>query len=280
MTDQPTIPLNDGNAVPQLGFGVWRLDADDAPHVVGAAIEAGYRHIDTAQGYENEAGVGKAIRQSAVGRDRLFITSKLRNSHQGYDKALHSLDESLERLKLDYLDLFLIHWPAPAHDLYAQTWKALVEAQKAGKVKSIGVSNFLPEHLSRIIDETGVVPAVNQLELHPAWQQRDIREFHRDNDIQIECYSPLGGKESKLLDNPVIGEIGHKHGKSPAQVMIRWHLQQNLIVLPKSSKPERAKDNFDVWDFTLAADDVAKLDALDRPDGKTLPQPNDNNQMF
>lgn len=280
MTEDPKIPLNDGNAIPQLGFGVWRLEEDDAPEVVNAAIEAGYRHIDTAQGYENEAGVGKAIRQASIGRDELFVTSKLRNGHQGYDSALRSLDESLERLQLDYLDLFLIHWPAPAHDRYVETWKALVEARNQGKVKSIGVSNFLPEHLRRIIDETGVVPAVNQLELHPAFQQRDIREFHRDHDIHIECYSPLGGKESNLLDNPVLSELGEKHGKSAAQVMIRWHLQQNLIPLPKSSKPERARQNFDVWDFTLSSEDIARIDALDRPDGKTLPHPNENNDLF
>ncbi|KQT51475.1 hypothetical protein ASG47_00800 [Devosia sp. Leaf420] len=280
MTDTPALPLNDGNSIPQLGFGVWRLEEEDAPKVVGAAIDAGYRHIDTAQGYENEAGVGEAIAQASVARDQLFVTSKLRNGHQGYDSALRSLDESLGRLKLDHLDLFLIHWPAPEHDRYADTWRALVEAKKQGKVRSIGVSNFLPEHIQRIIDETGVVPAVNQLELHPAYQQRDIREWHRDKDIQIECYSPLGGQESKLLEDETIKGIADAHGKSTAQVIIRWHLQQNLIVLPKSSKPERAKDNFDVWDFVLSGDDIAKIDALDRPDGKTLPQPDENNQLF
>lgn len=280
MQENPTLPLNDGKSIPQLGFGVWRLEEDDAPKVVGAAIDAGYRHIDTAQGYDNEAGVGRAIAEASVGREELFITSKLRNGHQGYDSALRSLDESLARLQLDYLDLFLIHWPAPEHDRYADTWRAFVEAQKAGKVRSIGVSNFLPQHIQRIIDETGVTPAVNQLELHPAYQQRDIREWHRSHDIQIECYSPLGGKDSKLLDNEVIGRIAETHGKSPAQVIIRWHLQQNLIVLPKSSKPERAKDNFDVWDFVLSGEEVSRIDALDRPDGKTLPQPEDNNELF
>lgn len=280
MTDTPALPLNDGNRIPQLGFGVWRLEEADAPKVVGAAIDAGYRHIDTAQGYENEAGVGQAIAQASVEREELFVTSKLRNGHQGYDSALRSLDESLERLKLDYLDLFLIHWPAPEHDRYADTWRAFVEVQKQGKVRSIGVSNFLPEHIQRIIDETGVVPAVNQLELHPAYQQRDIREWHRDKDIQIECYSPLGGKESKLLEDEAIKEIAEAHGKSAAQVIIRWHLQQNLIVIPKSSKPERAKDNFDVWDFVLSGDEIARIDALDRPDGKTLPTPEENNELF
>jgi 2,5-diketo-D-gluconate reductase A len=280
MTNAPLIPLNDGNAIPQLGFGVWRLPEEDAPKVVGAAIEAGYRHIDTAQGYDNEAGVGRAIEQASIGRNELFVTSKLRNGHQGYESALRSLDETLDRLKLDHLDLFLIHWPAPAHDRYVETWSALVEAQSAGKVKSIGVSNFLPEHIQRIIDETGVTPAVNQLELHPAFQQRDIREFHRDRDIQIESYSPLGGKGTGLFENPAITQIAEQHGKSPAQVIIRWHLQQNLIVLPKSSQPGRAAENFDVWDFTLSAEDVAQIDRMDREDGKTLPHPNDNNDLF
>jgi 2,5-diketo-D-gluconate reductase A len=280
MNDNSSIPLNDGNSIPQLGFGVWRLPDADAPEVVSEAVDAGYRHIDTAQGYDNESGVGKAIQQLSLSRDQLFVTSKLRNGHQGYDSALRSLDESLQRLQLDHLDLFLIHWPAPEHDRYVQTWRALIEARNQGKVRSIGVSNFLPEHLTRIIDETGIVPAVNQLELHPAFQQRDIREFHRDHDIQIECYSPLGGKGSNLLENTVLKEIGAQHDKSPAQVMIRWHLQQNLIPLPKSSKPERAQQNFDVWNFTLSAQDVARIDALDRPDGKTLPHPNDNNDLF
>jgi len=280
MHDTPALPLNDGKTIPQLGFGVWRLEEEDAPRVIGAAIDAGYRHIDTAQGYDNEAGVGRAIAETSVPREELFITSKLRTGHQGYDSALRSLDESLGRLKLDYLDLFLIHWPAPKHDRYAETWKALVEAQKQGKVRSIGVSNFLPEHIQRIIDETGVVPVVNQVELHPAYQQRDIREWHRQRDIQIECYSPLGGQDSKLLDNPDIEEIAKKHGKSPAQVIIRWHLQQNLVVIPKSSKPERAAENFDVWDFTLTSEDVQRIDKLDRPDGKTLPTPEENNDLF
>jgi 2,5-diketo-D-gluconate reductase A len=280
MHEIPQIPLNDGNRIPQLGFGVWRLDVDDAPEVVGAAIRTGYRHIDTAQGYDNEEGVGRAIAEAEVKRADLFVTSKLRNGDQGYDRAKTSLDGSLERLGLDYLDLFLIHWPAPAHDRYVDTWKALVEAQKDGKVRSIGVSNFLPEHIERIIEATGVVPVVNQVELHPAYQQRDIREWHRDHDIQLECYSPLGGKDSNLLENEAIKEIGEAHGKSPAQVIIRWHLQQNLVVIPKSEKPERAAENFDVLDFSLTSEDVRKIDALDRPDGKTLPQPNENNDLF
>jgi 2,5-diketo-D-gluconate reductase A len=280
MNEIPAIPLNDGHSIPQLGFGVWRLPDEDAPKVVQAAIDAGYRHIDTAQGYENEEGVGKAIREASVSREELFITSKLRNGHQGYDRALRSIDESLQRLGLDYLDLFLIHWPMPARDLYGETWRAFVEMQKQGKVRSIGVSNFLPEHLQRIIDDTGVVPAVNQLELHPAYAQRDVREFHRDKDILIECYSPLGGKGSDLLESELLKEIGEVHGKSPAQVMIRWHLQQNLVPLPKSSNPERAKANFDVWDFQLSSDEVNRIDRLDREDGKTLPKPEDNNEMF
>lgn len=280
MTDVPSITLNDGNSIPQLGFGVWRLEEEDAPEVIGAAISAGYRHIDTAQGYDNEAGVGEAIAEADIARDQLFITSKLRNGHQGFEKAQQSLNESLERLQLDYLNLFLIHWPAPQHDRYVETWKALIEAQKAGKVRSIGVSNFLPEHIDRIIAETGVTPAVNQVELHPAYQQRDIRDYHREKGIKLECYSPLGGKESKLLDDETITEIADRYDRSPAQIITRWHLQQGLIVIPKSSKPERARENFRVWDFELTDEDTAKIDGLDRPDGKTLPEPNENNDLF
>lgn len=280
MTETPVLPLNDGHTIPQLGLGVWRLPDADAPALVGEALRAGYRHIDTAQGYDNEAGVGAAIRQSGFPRDQLFITSKLRNSHQGFDKTLQSLDETLQRMRLDALDLFLIHWPAPQHDRYVETWEALIEAQAAGKVRSIGVSNFLPEHLDRIIDKTGVVPAVNQMELHPRFQQRDLRDYHREKGIIIESYSPLGGKRSDLLDDPVVTAIALRHDRATAQVLIRWHLQQDLVVLPKSSNPDRVRQNADVWDFSLSPEDMDALNALDRPDGKTLPHPNDNNDLF
>jgi len=263
MADIPRISLSDGNSIPQLGFGVWQIGNDDAVRVVGEAIRAGYRMIDTAQGYGNEEGVGKAIAESGLDRDEIFITSKLANGQQGYDKTLTAFMGTLGKLGVDWLDLFLIHWPVPAQDKYTETWKAFVQLQKDGRIKSIGVSNFLPEHLERIIGATGVTPAVNQVELHPEFQQRDVRDFHEKHGIALESYSPLG--RGKLLDNPAIGEIARKHGKSPAQAILRWHLQEGLIVIPKSATPQRIRDNFAVSDFELDGDDMARIAALDMP---------------
>lgn len=274
----PSIALNDGNTIPQLGFGVWRLEESDAPRIVGEAIRCGYRHIDTAQGYSNEAGVGRAIREAEVAREELFITSKLRTGDQGYDKTIRSFEGTLSRLGLETLDLFLIHWPVPAQDKYAETWKAFVTLQNEGRIKSIGVSNFLPGHIERIIDETGVAPAVNQIELHPYYQEREVRDFHAGKRIAIESYSPLGS--GAVLGDSVIAAIGEKHGKSVAQIIIRWHLQQGLIVIPKTATPERVPENFDVFDFELDAGDIARIDALDRADGKTLPTPDKMNNVF
>jgi 2,5-diketo-D-gluconate reductase A len=265
MAEIPLITLNDGNCIPQLGFGVWQVSNDEAVPVVGEAIRTGYRMIDTAQGYGNEEGVGKAIAESGLGRDEIFITSKLANGQQGYDKTLTAFMGTLGKLGVDWLDLFLIHWPVPAQDKYAETWKAFVQLQKDGRIRSIGVSNFLPEHLDRIIAETGVTPAVNQVELHPEFQQRAVRDLHRQNGIAIESYSPLG--RGRLLDHPVISEIARKHGKSPAQAILRWHLQEGLIVIPKSATPERIRANFAVTDFALDGDDMAKMAALDKSGG-------------
>ena len=280
MSLSPTIVLNDGHPIPRLGFGVWRLPDEDAPGVVGAAIEAGYRHIDTAQGYDNEDGVGRAVREAQVPRGDLFITSKERTSDQGYDSTFHSFEGSLKRLGLDYLDLFLIHWPVPEHDRYAETWKALVELQAQGQVRSIGVSNFRPAHIERIISETGVTPAVNQVELHPSYQQRDARSWHAARGIITESYSPLGGEGAAVLREPVVTDMAACLGKTPAQVVIRWHLQQDLVVLPKTTSPSRAAENLAVWDFSLSAEDVAQIDAIDRPDGKTLLPPEEMNNLF
>ena len=276
----PTIALNDGHHIPRLGFGVWRLPDEDAPAVVGGAIQAGYRHIDTAQGYDNEEGVGRAVREAPVPRSELFITSKERTRDQGYDSTFRSLEGSLKRLGLDYLDLFLIHWPVPEHDRYAETWRALVELQAQGRVRSIGVSNFLPTHFDRLIGETGVVPAVNQVELHPRYQQRDIRDWHAAHGIATESYSPLGGEGAAVLREPVVADIAARLGRTPAQVVIRWHLQQDLVVLPKTANPTRAVENLDVWGFTLSPEDMAQINALDRPDGKTLPRPEEMNDLF
>ena len=266
------IQLNDGNTIPQFGLGVWQVSDQEVVPAVAAALEAGYTHVDTAQGYGNERGVGEAIRQSGISREQLFITTKLRNGQQGFETTLRAFDESMKKLGLDVLDLFLIHWPMPEADRYLDTWKAFVRLQQEKRIRSIGVSNFLPEHLDRIIGETGVTPAVNQIELHPRYQQQAVRDYHREHNIAIESYSPLGS--GAVLGDDTIAAIAQKHGKSPAQVMIRWHLQQDLIVIPKSSKPERIRENIDVFDFELDSDDLEKIRGLDRPkDGKVGANP-------
>lgn len=278
MHDIPNIRLNDGRTIPQLGYGVWEVPNDTVPKTIAAAVEAGYRAIDTAQGYDNEEGVGQGIAQCGLPREQLFITSKMRTRDQGYESTLKSCMGSLQRLGLDYLDLFLIHWPVPAHDRYSETWKAFVQLQRDGRIRSIGVSNFLPEHLERIIGDSGVTPAINQIELHPEFQQRDTREFHQRYDIVTECYSPLGRGTS--LDNGVIKAIAARHDKSPAQAILRWHIQQGLVVIPKSTHAERIRENIDVFDFALDDGDMASIAALDRPDGKMLPDPAENNDLW
>ncbi len=272
------IELNDGSSIPQLGLGVWQVDPATTARVVGWAIEAGYRSIDTAEGYRNEEGVGEAIRNAGVPRDELFITSKLRNGAHKRDRALREFDATMEKLGLEQLDLFLIHWPMPGRGDYVEAWKTLIELRDAGRIRSIGVSNFNQDHLERIIGETGVTPAVNQIELHPRFQQRDTREFHASHNIAIESWSPLGS--GRLLDDPTIGEIAAKHGKSAAQTIIRWHLQQGLIVIPKSANRDRIVSNFDVFDFELDADDLEKLAALDTKDGRTGPDPTTASFVF
>lgn len=269
--DQPTLTLNDDVVIPQLGFGVWQVEDATAPETVGTAIETGYRLIDTAQGYDNEAGVGAAIKAANVAREELFITTKLRNAHQGYDSTLKAFDESMEKLGLDVLDLFLIHWPLPKLDKYVETWKAFVRLKEEGRIRSIGVSNFNPPHLERIIGETGVTPSVNQIELHPRFQQRNLRDFHAQNNIRIESWSPLG--RGALVTEPELAAIAEKHGKTVAQVILRWHLDQGLIVIPKSVTPSRIAENFAVLDFTLDAEDMGRIAALDDPDGKMGPDP-------
>ncbi|KKB85969.1 hypothetical protein VW29_05030 [Devosia limi DSM 17137] len=278
MTSIPNIALNDGYDIPQIGLGVWQIDNDKVGEPVRAAIDAGYRHIDTAQGYGNESGVGRGIARNGIDRDELFITSKLRTRDQGYDNTLRSFMGSLDRLEMDYLDLFLIHWPVPEQDKYADTWRAFVQLQRDGRIRSIGVSNFLPEHIERIVDKTGVVPAINQVETHPYYQQRAIRDFHTKHRIALESYSPLGG--GAVLGDRTIGEIALKHGKSPAQAIIRWHLQEGLIAIPKSAHADRIKANLEVFDFELDAEDLRRIAALDRPDGKKLTPPEQMNDLF
>lgn len=269
MPDQ--IKLNDGTFIPQLGLGVWQVDPDITAKVVGWGIEAGYRLIDTAQGYHNEEGVGEAIRQASVARSELYVTSKLRNGAHRRDDALGAFDETMEKLGIEQLDLFLIHWPLPGQDRYVEAWKTLIELRDAGRIKSIGVSNFNPDHLKRIIGETGVTPVVNQIELHPRFQQRDKRDFHATHDIRIESWSPLGS--GRLLEDPVIGAVAGKHGKTIAQTIIRWHLQQGLIVIPKSVSKDRIVANFDVFDFNLDAEDLKAIGGLDTPSGRNGSDP-------
>lgn len=271
INEQPRIALNDGNSIPQLGFGVWQVPNESAPAVVGQALKVGYRSIDTAQGYENETGVGEAIRASGLPREELFITTKLRNGLQGYDSALKAFDQSMERLGLEKLDLFLIHWPMPSANLYAETWKAFVRLQKEGRVASIGVSNFNEDHLERIVGETGVVPAVNQIELHPAFQQRRLVAFNAARGIATESWSPLG--RGQFFGHPVFAKIAAKHGATTAQAIIRWHLDQGFIVIPKSVTPARIAENFNVFGFALDAEDRAAIAALDDPKGRVGPDP-------
>lgn len=267
----PSIKLNDGAAIPQLGLGVWQVDPGMTAKVVGWAITAGYRSIDTAEGYNNEEGVGEAIRAAGVPRNELFITSKLRNGGHRRDLALRAFDETMAKLGVAQLDLFLIHWPVPSQDKYVEAWKTLVELRQAGRVRSIGVSNFNLDHLDRIIGETGVVPVVNQIELHPRFQQRDKREYHDRHNIRIESWSPLGS--GRLVADPTLAEIGRKHNKSAAQVMIRWHLQEGLIVIPKSVNKERIAANIDVFDFELDGRDMETIRGMDSPNGRNGSDP-------
>ncbi|MGW1677107.1 aldo/keto reductase [Saccharopolyspora sp. NPDC002376] len=261
MTQVPNITLSTGAAMPQLGYGVFQIPADEVVAPVRSAIEAGYRSIDTATVYGNEAGVGQAIVESGVKREDLFVTTKLWNEAQGYDSTLKAFDESLERLGLDYVDLYLIHWPVAAKDQYVDTWKAFQKLHADGRAKAIGVSNFQIPHLRRLFDETDVVPAVNQIELHPNLPQAELRSFHAEHGIVTEAWSPLGQGKG-LLDDATLAALGEKYGKSPAQIVLRWHLQLGNVVIPKSVTPSRIKENIEVFDFELADDDVAAITGL------------------
>ncbi|MFF8092409.1 aldo/keto reductase [Streptomyces sp. NPDC016675] len=257
----PPITLNNGVEMPQLGFGVWQVPDDEAETAVAQALEAGYRSIDTAAIYGNEEGTGKAIAASGVAREDLFVTTKLWNSDQGYDSTLRAFDTSLEKLGLEYVDLYLIHWPMPAKERYVDTYKAFEKLHADGRVRAIGVSNFLPEHLERLIGETSVVPAVNQIELHPHLQQQALRAFHAEHGIATEAWSPLGSGKG-ILEIPAIVAIAQKHGRTPAQVVLRWHLQTGNVVIPKSVTPSRIVENIDVFDFSLDTEDLAAISAL------------------
>jgi 2,5-diketo-D-gluconate reductase A len=279
MTNPPHIALNDGNTVPQLGMGVWQVEPDITARVVADGIRAGYRLIDTAEGYHNEEGVGQAIGRSEVPRSDLFIASKLRNAAHARDEALRSFDATMKALGLEQLDMFLIHWPVPEQGKYVEAWKTLIELREQKLVRSIGVSNFNPDHIERIIGETGVPPAVNQIELHPHFQQRDKRDDLRERGIQIESYSPLG--TGSVLKDAAIGRIAQAHGKSAAQVVIRWHLQQGLIVIPKSTHADRLKANFEVFDFELSDAEMDQILRIDKGDsGRNGSDPATANFIF
>ncbi len=263
----PTLELNDGHRIPQLGFGVFKVPADEAQSAVASALEAGYRHIDTAAIYGNEEGVGAAIAASGIPRDELYITTKLWNDRHDGDEADAAIAESLEKLGLDRVDLYLVHWPTPAQDNYVHAWEKLIGIRERGLATSIGVSNFLVPHLDRIVAETGVTPAVNQIELHPAYQQRDITAWAADHGVHIEAWGPLGQGKYDLFSIPAVADAAAATGKSPAQVVLRWHLQKGNIVFPKSVRPERIRENLDVTDFTLDDAEMAAIDALDPLDG-------------
>ncbi|EKO3983072.1 aldo/keto reductase [Vibrio fluvialis] len=260
--EQAFIQLSDGNTIPQVGLGVWQASQDQAKTAVSHALKSGYHHIDTASIYQNEEGVGKGIKDSGIARDQIFITTKIWNDAQGFEATKTSLDASLVRLQLDYVDMLLIHWPAPEKNLYVETWRALIEAQKEGKVRTIGVSNFNTDHLQKLIDETGVTPVINQIELHPYFQQSELRKFHSENNIVTQAWSPLG--QGEVLSNPVIGTIATKHGKTAAQVIIRWHIQLGNVAIPKSVTPSRIESNLDVFDFELSKAEMAEVANLDK----------------
>jgi 2,5-diketo-D-gluconate reductase A len=274
MSNIPTVPLSGGVEIPQLGFGVFLVPPGETEASVSTALETGYRHVDTARIYENEGEVGTAIARSGIARDDLFIATKLWNSDQGRDAALKAFDASLERLGLDHVDLYLIHWPAPGADRYVDSWRALQEIHASGRARAVGVSNFGVPHLQRLLDETGVTPAINQIELHPNLPQAELRAFHAEHGIATEAWSPLA--RGGLLEDPVVAKLAAKHGRTPAQVILRWHLQLGNVVIPKSVTPSRIAENFDVLGFELDADDLAVIDALDNG-GRIGPDPDTMN---
>lgn len=270
MTDVPSIELNDGNEIPQVGLGVFQIPDDQTSAVVQSALAAGYRAVDTAAVYRNEVGVGEALRASDVPAEAVFVTTKLWNTRQGYDSALAAFEKSRARLGLDVVDLYLIHWPCPANDLYVETWRALVRLRDEGLVRSIGVCNFMAEHLTRLVDETGVLPTVNQVELHPRLQQSALRSFHAEHGIATQAWSPLA--QGGLLRDPTIGTIAAARGVTPAQVVLRWHVQLGNVVIPKSVTPSRIAANLDVFGFELSEEDMADIAALNR-DERIGPDP-------
>jgi 2,5-diketo-D-gluconate reductase A len=268
VTSAPSVPLSDGTEIPQLGFGVFQIPADETVEAVRHALDAGYRHVDTAKAYGNERQVGEAVRDCD---EHVYVTTKLWNSDQGDPRG--AFDKSFERLGLDHVDLYLIHWPLPSAGKYIDAWKALIELSQEDRLRSIGVSNFQPSHLDDIVEATGVTPVINQIELHPYLQQRELRDYHAEHGIVTEAWSPLA--QGDVLDDDVLTEIAEAHGKSTGQVVLRWHIQLGNVVFPKSATPERIRENFDIFDFELSEDDMARIESLDRgervgPDPDTM----------
>jgi len=275
MVFAPLVEMNDGRSIPVIGFGVWQVPDDVVIDATVKALEVGYRHIDTAYLYHNERGVGEALRRSELDRDHVFVTTKVWNTDHGYDQTLRAFDKSTGLLGIDEVDLYLIHWPTPARDVYLDSWRALIRLREEGRARSIGVSNFHDAHLRKIIDETGVIPAINQIELHPWLPQTELRDIDTRLGIKTEAWSPLGS--GRLIDDPVIAEVSAKHGKSPAQVMVRWSIQLGNIVLPKSVTPERIEQNIDVFDFQLDDADMAAIATLESG-RRTGPNPDEFNE--
>ena len=269
----PTVTMNDGIAIPQLGLGVYKVADSVAADVVGTAIDAGYRHIDTATLYDNEVGVGNGVRASGIPREEIFVTTKVWQDDHGYDSTLRAFEASLARLALDYVDLYLIHWPAPRQDRYIETWRAMERLRADGAIRSIGVSNFHPHHLERLLAETDVVPVLNQVELHPWLPQREVREFGVAHGILTEAWSPLA--RGRVLGDPMLDQIAAKHAVTPTQVVLRWHLQQGIVVIPKSVTAERIRQNADVFRFALDDDDLADIAGLESGE-RTGMDPDDN----
>lgn len=263
--------FHDGRGMPALGLGTWQIPDEAAAGVVRQAIELGYRSIDTASIYGNETGVGRGIRESGVAREELFITTKLWNDAHAHDAARAAFEASLERLGLDYVDLYLIHWPAPQNKLYVQAWEALIQLRDQGLARSIGVCNFDGARLQRLLDETGVLPVLNQVELHPRFQQAELRTYHADNDIVTQAWSPIA--RGTLSDEPVLKAIAARVGRSVSQVILRWHLQLGHVVIPKSTQAARLRENMSIFDFALTDDDMAAIATLDSADGRTGPDP-------
>lgn len=269
----PVLKMNDGNTIPQLGYGVWKISDEDAEGSVLQALKTGYRHIDTAKIYNNEGGVGRGIAASDIAREKIFVTTKVWNSDQGYDETLKAFDESAKRLGVKTIDMYLIHWPMPVRDQFVETWKALIRLRQENRVRSIGVCNFRIADLERLLKETGVAPAVNQVELHPQFQQKELRIFHEKNNILTEAWAPLG--RGLFFDDPLLQSIAEEHSKTVAQIVLRWHMELGTIAIPKSQSAARMSENFDIFDFKLTASDHDKIASLDKIDGRMGPNPDE-----